>query len=49
MVPETETSVEVILDRLQINDFLHRGRDENVKCNAFFLNLDGPNVFVSPK
>jgi len=24
------------LDRLYINHFLHRDRDENIKCNAFF-------------
>jgi len=37
MVPDTETSIGVIfLHSLEINHFLHRNRDEHIKCKAYF-------------
>jgi len=37
MVPDTETSTGVnFLHSLEINHFLHRDRDENIKCKAYF-------------
>jgi len=37
MVPDTETSIGVIfLHSLEINHFLHRDRDENIKWKAYF-------------
>jgi len=37
MVPGTETSIGVIfLHSLEINHFLHRDRNKNIKCKAYF-------------
>jgi len=37
MVPDTETPIRVIfLHSLEINHFLLRDRDENIKCKAYF-------------
>jgi len=37
MVPDTETSIGLIfLPSLEINHFLHRDRDENIKSKAYF-------------
>jgi len=37
MVPDTETSIGLIfLHSLEINHFVHRDRDENIKCKAYF-------------
>jgi len=37
MVPDTETPIGVIfLHSLEINHFLHRDGDENIKCKAYF-------------
>jgi len=40
MVPDTETSIGVtFLDSLQMNPFMHRDRDENIKCKAYFADF----------
>jgi len=50
MVLDIETSIGVMFsDSLQLNHFLHRGRDENIDCKAILLNLSSPNVFISLK
>jgi len=46
MVSDTETSIEVIfLHSLEINHFLHRDRDENIKCKAYFAEF-GQSEYV---